>query len=105
MRNNHNFFNGSKLEQDPFYTIQGHIIYTFRPGFWLRGSAGYGFGGETKVDGVENDNRKGSLAWTLSAGYPIARRLGVKVVYANLRAQEPVGRDSDALSVSLVVIW
>jgi hypothetical protein len=29
---NDDFFNGNKLEQDPYYTIQTHLIYAFRPG-------------------------------------------------------------------------
>jgi hypothetical protein len=29
---NNEFFNGKKLEQDPLYTLNGHLIYSFRPG-------------------------------------------------------------------------
>jgi hypothetical protein len=69
---NDNFFDGGTFEQAPYFTFQGHVIHTFRPGFWARASVGYGFGGQTKVNGVDNNDRKGALAWSVSAGYPIA---------------------------------
>ena len=35
---NDEFFNGRHLEQDPFFTADSHLIYTFRPGLWLSAS-------------------------------------------------------------------
>ena len=32
---NDQFFNGNYLEQNPLYTVQGHVDYTFRPGLWV----------------------------------------------------------------------
>jgi Putative MetA-pathway of phenol degradation len=63
---NDDFFNGNKLEQDPYYTIQAHLIYTFRPGLWTAASAGYGYGGESTVSGVKKNDRRENLAWALS---------------------------------------
>ena len=56
---NNDFFNGNKLEQDPYYTIQTHLVYNFRPGLWTAASAGYGYGGKSTVSGVEKNDRKG----------------------------------------------
>ncbi len=103
--NNDEFFNGNKLEQDPLYTLQGHLIHTFRPGLWLGASAGYGYGGQSTVNGVEIDDRKGNLAWALSLGYPIARQLGVKVAYIGTRTQESVGSDTDSIAVGFTIFW
>jgi hypothetical protein len=96
---NDDFFNGNKLEQDPYYTFQTHLIYTFRPGLWAAASAGYGYGGESTVSGVEKNDRKENLAWALSSGYSITRQLGFKVVYLRTRAQKTVGQDTDSLAV------
>ena len=102
---NDDFFNGNKLEQDPYYTFQTHLIYTFRPGLWAAASAGYGYGGESTVSGVEKNDRKENLAWALSSGYSITRQLGVKVVYLRSRAQKTVGQDTDSLAVVSSIFW
>jgi len=102
---NDDFFNGNELEKDPFYTLQTHLIYTFRPGLWAAAGAGYGYGGESTVSGVDKNDRRENLAWVLSAGYSITRQLGVKVAYLGFRAQESVGRDTDSISVSFSVFW
>jgi hypothetical protein len=102
---NNDFFNGNKLEQDPLYTVQTHLVYTFRPGLWVSVGAGYGYGGESTVNEVEKDDRRGNLAWALSVGYPITRQLGIKVGYLGRRAQEPVGQDSDSIAVAFSIFW
>lgn len=102
---NDEFFNGKKLEQDPLYTFQAHLVHTLRPGIWTGASVGYGYGGESSINGVEKHDRKGNLAWALSVSYPITRQLGVKVAYIGTRTQEPVGLDSDSIAVSLSTFW
>jgi hypothetical protein len=102
---NDEFFNGNKLEQDPLYTFQGHLTHTFRPGLWATASAGYGYGGQSTVNGAEKDDRKENLAWALSLGYPITRQLGVKVAYIGTRTQESVGLDTDTIAVSFSIFW
>ena len=102
---NNDFFNGNKLEQDPLYTIQTHLVYTFRPGLWAAAGAGYGYGGESTVNGVEKKDRRGNVAWALSVGYPITRKLGVKAAYLGNRTQESTGRDTDSLAVGFAISW
>lgn len=84
--------------QDPLYTIQTHLIYTFRPGFWTAASAGYGYGGKSTVSGVEKNDRRENLAWALSFGFPITRQLGIKVIYLATRTQESIGQDADSIA-------
>ena len=102
---NNDFFNGNKLEQDPYYTIQTHLIYTFRPGFWTAASAGYGDGGKSTINGVEKNDRKKNLAWAFSFGFPINRQLGVKFAYRATRTQESVGQDSDSIGTAFSIFW
>ena len=49
---NNDFFNGKRLQQDPLYTADANLVYTFRPGWWLASSVGYAGGGNTTVNGV-----------------------------------------------------
>ncbi len=102
---NNDFFNGKKLEQDPLYTVQTHLVYTFLPGLWAAVGAGYGYGGESTVSGVDKNDRRENLAWALSVGYPITRQLGIKVGYLGSRSQNSVGQDSDSIAAGFLVFW
>jgi hypothetical protein len=102
---NDEFYNGNELEQDPLYTFQTHLVYTFRPGLWVGSGIGYGYGGESSVNGIEKNDRKGNLAWALNFGYPVTRQFGIKVSYLGLRTQEPVGYDSDSIAAALSFFW
>jgi hypothetical protein len=103
--NNDDFFNGNKLEQDPYYTVQTHLVYTFRPGLWASVSAGYGYGGKSTLNGLEKNDHRESLAWALSVGFPITRYLGVKVAYVANRTRESIGLDSDSIATAFSFFW
>jgi hypothetical protein len=102
---NDEFFNGNRLEQDPLFTLEGHAIYTFRPGLWAATSVGYQNGGQSTVNGAENNDRKKYVNWALSFGYPFTRDWGIKAAYLGSRTAEPVGLDSDTFLVSLATFW
>ena len=102
---NNDFFNGNKLEQDPYYTIQTHLIYTFHPGFWTAASAGYGYGGKSTISGEEKNDLRENLAWALSFGFPITRQLGVKFIYLVTRSQESIGQDTDSIGAAFSIFW
>ena len=102
---NNDFFNGKRLEQDPAYGVDAHLIYTFRPGLWLAGSVGYLGGGVTAVDGVSSHNSQSNLGWGFSLGLPINRAVGVKFAYVGTRTQVGTGLDSDTFAVAFSVSW
>ena len=102
---NNEFYNGKKLERDPLYIIHSHLIYFFCPGVWAGPSAGYDYGGRSTVDGTSKDDRKQNLYWALSLGFPVSRRLGVKIAYIGSRTQEATGIDSDSLILGLSAFW
>lgn len=102
---NDSFYNGNELKQDPLYTIQGHVDYRFRPGLWASAGVGYGSGARSSINGVSKDDRRENFAWALSAGYPISRRLGIKLSYIGFRTWESVGTDSDTFAGVLSTFW
>lgn len=102
---NDEFYNGHKLEQDPRYAVNAHLIYTFRPGVWASASAGYDYGGRTTLDGDKKDDRKQDIGWALSVGLPLSRHLGAKIAYVGTRTQESSGLDSDSFVVGLNAYW
>jgi hypothetical protein len=102
---NNDFYNGSKLENDPLYTLQTHLVYTFRPGLWAAAGAGYGYGGESTVNGEEKNDRRENLGWAFGFGYPITPQLGVKVAYLGIRSQKSIGQDSDSIGAAFSFFW
>ena len=101
---NDDFFNDKTLEQDPLYFVHGHIVHTFKPGVLATVSLGIDYGGETKINGVDSDNKKKDIGWAASFTYPIERVI-FKVVYIGTRTQEDTGFDSDTVSAGFSFYW
>jgi len=99
------FFNGKRLQQDPVFSADANLIYTFLPGLWLAASVGYGNGGLTVVNGVANSDRQNNLGWGLGLGVPLSRAVGVKLGYTGTRTQANTGSDVDTFSCAFSVMW
>lgn len=102
---NNDFWQGSRLETDPLYAFQGHLIYTFRPGLWVSLSTAYGWGGEATVNGDAKENPSGNWLSALSFGFPIDRRQGIKLSWIRARTQKPTGADNDSLLLAWSVMF
>ena len=102
---NTSFFNGNQLQQDPYYTIDGSVEYTFQSGIWTSAGAGIGVGGQSTVNGVAKDDRREGFGWTVSAGFPVTRSLGFKAAYFETDHWAKVGIASQTISVGLVGSW
>ena len=102
---NNDFWNGKRLEQDPMYGADTHLIYTFRPGLWVSGSFGYAGGGTTTVNGNSNDNNQSNLGWGFALGLPINRAVGVKVGYIGTRTEVSTGMNTDTFLAAISVMW
>jgi len=98
---NNDFWKNSRLETDPLYALQAHLIYTFRPGLWVSLSTAYGWGGEATVNGDAKENPSGNWLSALSFGFPIDKRQGIKLAYLRGRTQRSTGADND----SLILAW
>jgi Putative MetA-pathway of phenol degradation len=101
---NNDFLQGQKREQDPFWVIQGHIIYTFKPGLWSSFSGGYGYGSRSTVSGLPKADDSRLRYWKLTVGLPINARQGLNLSFAmgrtNTRSDANLNRF--ALSWSLM---
>jgi len=69
-------FLGTRLEQDPLVVAKFHAIRT-RPGFWRALAAGYGYGGQTTVDGVRRDTIQRNWRMAFVMAYPIRPNQGL----------------------------
>ncbi len=102
---NDSFFNGRELEEDPLHFLQGHVVYSFRPGLWVAASAGYGCGGESTIDGVPSDDRQEFVGWGLSLGVPLSRSAGLKFGYIGTRTLADTGSDNDTITAAVALMW
>ena len=97
---NDDFYGGSTLEQDPLFAIQTHLIYAFdKSGYWAALSAGYGWGGQSTVDGNKGDDGRRLFLSALAVGVPISKRQGIKLAYVRTRTNTSKGSDVDSLSL------
>jgi hypothetical protein len=102
---NDDFYGGMKREQDPLYSLQGHLIYTFRPGLWASFSSAYGGGAKSKIDGVESPDRTGKYLWAASFGFPINRLQGIKIAYMHGETVKDTGNNYDRIILAYSVKW
>ncbi|WP_018969420.1 transporter [Rubritalea marina] len=102
---NDKFWQGTKRQQDPFYTLQGHVIYTHRPGVWCSASTGYGVGGQNRIDGIHKADSGENFAFSLAAGYSLTKRLGLTLSYTGTRTQTEKSFDSNNYALALSWLW
>jgi hypothetical protein len=101
---NDNFFGGNTLEQDPLYVAKGHLIYTFRPGFWLGLGLGYGRGGQSEVDGIPRATEQENFRYALHAAYPINKQHGISASYTSAK-NVGAGAEFDAFAMRYSYAW
>ena len=75
---NDNFFGGHKLQRDPLYAVQGHVIYHTRHGLWAAIDATYYGGGRVTIDGVPGESLQ-DVRVGATLAIPIDRHNSVKI--------------------------
>jgi hypothetical protein len=95
---------GERIDQDPIYALQSHVIYSFRPGLWLAVDAGYGSGGRTKVGGEVKDDFRKDTRFGGQLAIPLARRHALKLVYVTVVSTR-IGADFDTVSLLYQFRW
>lgn len=97
---NNAFFNGNRREQAPLFVLQGHVVRTFDRGIWASLSAGYDWGGQSRVNGEQKDDRRSDFLYALSVGMPVSKTSGIKASYVRASTRAEVGSDSDNIAVA-----
>jgi len=97
---NHDFFGGNDLEQDPVFAAQAHVVRTLPNNWWVSVGTAYSTGGESTVNGVDKDDERRNLLAGASLGFPLGETQGLKLAYLHGKALEDVGADTDALLLS-----
>lgn len=101
---NKDFFGGMSLEQEAILALQGHVIYTFRPGMWVAFDAGYADGGTTRIDGVIRNTLQRNSRVGLTFLYPLARQHGLAFSWSS-GVTTSVGADYHTFVAGYQYMW
>lgn len=101
---NTNFFHGNTLSQDPLYSAEGHVIYSFGRGIWGSLDATYFTGGRTTLNGVLRDDLQQNwrLGGTLS--FPVSIQNSIKL-YASSGVAARTGNNVDLFGIAWQHRW
>ena len=95
---NDDFFGGRLREQDPIYSVRGHLIYNFSNGIWAALDGTFYTGGQIAVDGVKRDNRQENTRLGATVALPVNRQNSVKL-YFSTGVSTRAGTDFDAAGI------
>ncbi len=101
---NSEYFGDLTLEQDTIFSVQGHVIYTIRPGFWIAVDAGFLDGGTTRINGVVRNTLQRNSRAGLTLVYPLGRQHGVSVAYSR-GVTTRIGADFRTFAVAYQYMW
>ncbi len=101
---NDRYFGHTKLEQDPIYQVQAHLIYHLAGGRWLSCNGNYFWGGKTTKDGVTGDDLQKNARFGVTLGWPLNTQHSLKF-FANRGVVTRTGNDFDTYGVSWQYRW
>lgn len=101
---NDDFYGGRKRSQEALHSLQGHAIYNFRAGPWASFDVTYFAGGQTRIDGRQNDDRQENWRVGATLAFPLDRRNSIKL-YASSGVASRTGNDFDLLGVAWQYRW
>ena len=102
---NHEFWQGSVREQDPLWFLQGHVIRSFKPGWWCSLSGGFAHGGQSRVNGDRKPDDSRARYLALSLGMPLGANQSLKVTYLTTDTHIDVGNNTNTLLLGWSVNW
>ena len=101
---NDDFFGGKTREQDPIYSLQGHLIYNFPRGIWAALNATYYTGGRTSVDGVKGEDLQRNWRLGATLALPVTLHHSIKL-YASTGVYTRTGGDFDLIGIAWQYRW
>ena len=101
---NDEFDNGKTRKQDPIYSMQGHVIYSFPKNIWAAVSATYYTGGRTTIDGVTKNDLQENWRTGFTLALPINRSHSLKI-FGNSGVSTRTGTDYDSLGIAWQYRW
>ncbi len=102
---NPQFFPGSATRaQHPMRAFEGHLGYYLKPRLWVSLDGNYWSGGNSTMNGVENQDAQRASRLGVSFSTPVSRRQSLKFSYSR-GAYVRLGGNFDALSAAWQYSW
>jgi hypothetical protein len=101
---NDDFYQGRTRSQDPLYSLQGHLIYSFQSGVWGSLDGTYFTGGRTTLEGELNDDLQQNWRVGATLAFPVNARNSVKL-YGSSGVSARTGNDFDLLGIAWQYRW
>ncbi|HSF05096.1 MAG TPA: transporter, partial [Methylomirabilota bacterium] len=76
---NNEFLGDQTREQDPLYSVQGHLIYSLPLGIWAALDGTYYFGGRTTLNDARSDDRQENTRLGATVSFPVDRHNSIKL--------------------------
>ena len=101
---NENFLGGSRREQKPLLSLQGHLIYTLRRRMWVSVNGTYFAGGQTEINGVRNEDRQRNARIGATFALPLTQQQSLKFAWAK-GVTTRIGGDLNMFVVGWQYAW
>lgn len=95
---------GQTKEQEPIYSVQGHIVYAFRNGIWVALDGTRYAGGRSSLNGMENSDLQNNTRFGVTLALPVNKRNSIKC-YASTGVATRTGSDFDTVGVAWQYRW
>jgi len=101
---NNEFYQDKTRTQKPIFSVQGHVIYSFKGGIWTSLDGTYYWGGQTTVDNVEGNDLQENSRLGLTCGFPLNIHNSLKV-YLSTGASTRTGSDFNLIGLAWQYRW
>lgn len=102
---NDDYLGDNKLEQKPLYAIEGHYSYSLNRALWVGLDATYNTGGETKINGTNQDNKQENVLAGASMGFMLTPQFGGLVAYSDTVSERTGSPDVNTWTLRLQYVW
>ena len=101
---NDEFDTDKKRQQDPIYSAQFHLSYTFANKIWASIGATYYTGGRTTIDGVVRNDLQQNWRTGFTLALPVDQKNSIKL-FAHSGVSTRTGTDYDSLGILWQYRW
>lgn len=96
------FGNAGETSQEHLFTLETHYTRNFGRSFWASLDAFYEYGGETRSDGVSNDDKQESFSLGASANFVLPNGMNVQASYGEVLWNNQDGAEGRQFRLSVI---
>ena len=93
------------LAQKPLFRVEEHVSHNLTDALWLSADAYYNVGGETRIDGVEQNDRADTLRLGTGMGLNVWRGADLVLNYERVVAKPSGEPDAQTVRLTLRQLW